>query len=215
MYDFENIQGNLYGTPSSKRSGSKGSRAELETHFREVPAHIKAELQAGNLRLGDTMIYSIRQVGTSTTVKMFLTQDDKETGLRNVSKAKLEKNQALMVSGIFLLAGEAQAQTPGSPTKDELKATEFRSLDAPGFAAIANGEFSLDANKVTIVPPTSMRVFCTANNHNSPAGFYKLHNPRLIQDDVLLEATLELGTTQNLPQDTVIYLGLYGTVTTP
>ncbi|MBC7413242.1 MAG: hypothetical protein H7331_12405 [Bacteroidia bacterium] len=70
---------------------SRGSRAEMEKHFKELPAHIKAELAKGNLRLADALIYSIKPV-TSKTIKMFETQDDKEIGLRNISNAKLPKN---------------------------------------------------------------------------------------------------------------------------
>ncbi len=96
---------------------SKGSRAEMEKHFRELPAHIKAELSKGNLRLADALIYSIKPV-TSRTIKMFETQDDKEIGLRNISNAKLPKNQALLVSGIVLLAGVSC-----SASKDDVMAT--------------------------------------------------------------------------------------------
>src|SRR5204863_2331091 len=85
-------------------SPSKGSRAEMEKHFGELPAHIKAALVRGDLRLADTTIYSIKAV-SSKTIKLFETQDDKEIGLRNLSNAKLPKNQAFLVSGIFLLAG--------------------------------------------------------------------------------------------------------------
>ena len=79
---------------ASPPPASKGSRAEMEKHFRELPPHIKAALQKGDLRLADTIIYSIKPA-TSKTIKMFETQDDKEIGIRNVSNAKLQKNQCL------------------------------------------------------------------------------------------------------------------------
>lgn len=215
--DAMNVQGDLYGTPANPgpRYASRGSRAEMEKHFRELPANVKSELRNGKLRLGDEVIYSIKPVGPSTTIKLFETQDDKEIGLRNISNAKLSKNQALMVSGIYLLAGIAPAAIVGSPTPDEIKATEFGSIGANNLGALANGEFSLKANKVTLVPETSNRVFVTDNNHNWPLGFYKLHNPRPIQDDVLIELTLELGTVTGIPQDTFVFVGLAGTITTP
>ena len=56
---------------------SRGSRAEMEKHFGELPANIKEALVKGELRLADTMIYSIKPV-SSKTIKMFETQDDKE-----------------------------------------------------------------------------------------------------------------------------------------
>jgi len=46
-------------------------------------------------------------------------------------------------------------------------------------------------------------------------GYYKLANPRLIQDDVLVELTIELGSTDGIPNNTYIYAALHGTITTP
>lgn len=216
--DFFTEQGELYGlgsTPAAK-APSKGSRAEFEKHFSQVPQHIQQELSKGNLRLGDQMIYSVKPVGASTIVKLFESQDDKKIGLRNISNGKLPKNQALLVSGIYILAGVTISASPGHPTDSEVMATHFRALtENQGFAAILNGEFSLRAHKVQLVPETSMRLWANDTNNMWAKGMYKLHNPRLIQDDVQIEATLELGTVQGIPQDTHIYVGLYGTITTP
>lgn len=188
-------------------ASSKGSRAEMEKHFSELPAHIKQGLAKGELRLADTVIYSIKQV-SSKTIKMFETQDDKEIGLRNISNAKLPKNQALLVSGIVLLAGVATELS-----KDKVMATKFGDLG--DFAPIVNGEFSLKSNKKQIVPETSNNVFKTSNMHNVPIGYYKLANPRLIHDDILVEMTIELGTMDGLDPKTHIFCGLHGTITTP
>lgn len=192
---------------ASTGASSKGSRAEMEKHFAELPAHIKEALAKGDLRLADTVIYSIKPV-SSKTIKMFETQDDKEIGLRNVSNAKLPKNQALLVSGIVLLAGVA-----ADMTKDKVMATRFGALEE--FAPISNGEFSLKSNKKQIVPETSNNVFKTSNMHNVPIGYYKLANPRLIHDDILMEMTVELGTMDGLDPKTHLFVGLHGTITTP
>lgn len=186
---------------------SRGSRAEMEKFFGELPTHIKDGLARGELRLADSNIYSIKPV-TSKTIKMFETQDDKEIGLRNVSNAKLPKNQAFLVSGIYLLAG-----TSADATKDKIIATEYKGLE--NFNAIANGEFNLKSNKKQIVPETSNAIFKTAANHLVPVGYYKLANPRLIHDDILIEMTIELGTVDGIPANTYIYAGLHGTITTP
>jgi hypothetical protein len=186
---------------------SKGSRAEMEKHFRELPAHIKAALQKGELRLADTIIYSIKPAN-SKTIKMFETQDDKEIGIRNVSNAKLQKNQCLLVSGIILLAANST-----DLTKDKVMAANYDKVEA--FPAIANGEFSLKANKKQIVPETSNNVFRTSNMHMVPVGYYKLANPRLIVDDILIELTIELGTMDGLTANTHVFAGLHGTITTP
>ncbi len=186
---------------------SRGSRAEMEKHFGELPPHIREGLAKGDLRLADTIIYSVKPV-TSKTVKLFETQDVREIGLRNVSNAKLPKNQALLVSGIILLVG-----TSADATDDKVMATNFDKLEA--VPALSNGEFNLKANKKQIVPETSCSVFKTSNSHVTLLGYYKLHNPRLIQDDILIEATIELGTQTGIPANTYVYCGLHGTITTP
>ena len=188
-------------------SPSRGSRGEMEKHFAELPAHIKAGLSKGELRLADSVIYSIKPV-TSKTIKMFETQDDKETGLRNISNAKLPKNQSILVSGIVILVGVS-----ASTTKDKVISTKFERIEA--YPAIANGEFSLKCNKKQIVPETPNLIFKTDNYNNVPVGYYKLSNPRLIHDDMLIEMVLELGTMEGIPENTYIYAGLHGTMTTP
>lgn len=187
---------------------SKGSRAEMEKHFRELPAHVSKQLKENDLRLADTIVYSIKPV-SSKTVKMFEPQDTKEVGLRSFSEARLPKNQVLLVSGIILLAGVAV--TAG---KEDQMRTTFSGIES--FPAIASGEFSLKANKKAIVPEgTSNRNFCTEGFTGVPAGYYKLSNPRLIHDDVNIELTIELGTMTGVPANTVLYVGLHGTITTP
>ncbi len=211
-----NVQGELVGFDgkvAKVRYPSKGSRQEFEKHYPEVPSHVRSQLNAGKLRLGDTIIYSVKPVGGSKTIKMFETQDVKETGISNISNAKLPKNATLLVSGIYLLQGAAAAAA-GTPSEDEIKSIKFGTLTPVG--ALSNGEFSFKANKVCIVPDnTQTRMFCTDNNHNWPLGFYKLDNPRLISDDLLIEFTVELGTVLAIPANTYLYCGLYGTITTP
>lgn len=189
------------------RTPSRGSRAEMEKHFNELPAHIKAGLKQGDLRLADSAIYSIKPAN-SKTIKLFETQDDKEIGIRNVSNAKLPKNQALLVSGIVILVGVS-----ADDTKDKIMATKFGAME--NYGAISNGEFSLKCNKKQLVPETPMMVFKTEANHNVPVGYYKLSNPRLILDDMLIEMSLELGTLTGIANFTYVYVALHGTITTP
>lgn len=188
-------------------TNSRGSRAEMEKHFGELPAHIKEALVKGELRLADTVIYSIKPV-TSRTTKLWETQDQKAVGLNSLSSARLPKNSALLVSGITILAG-----VPIDLTPEKVTATDFKGLET--FGVIANGEFSLKSNKKIILPETSMSVFKTANNHQIPLGYYKLANPRLIHDDILIEATVELGSMEGLDPKTHLFIGLHGTITTP
>jgi len=189
--------------------GSRRSRAEMEKFFKQVPKHVKRELLKGGVRLTDYTIYSTKLI-TSKTIKMFEPQDDKEVGVRNISNAKLSKNMVFLVSGIYLLTGKS-----ADLKNDEAnKSIDFKSINV--LPAIANGEFSLKANRKQIIPENqSMRRFITDNDMTVPLGYYKLDNPRLIRDEELIEFTLELGTLFNIPKEQFIYVGLDGTGTTP
>jgi hypothetical protein len=111
-----------------------GSRAEFEKLFLELPKHIKEQLLQDKLRLADQLIYTIKPVKGAKTIKMFESQDVKEVGLPNISNAKLPKNMALLVSGIYLLQGKAT-----SLEVDDVKTTTFETIESVG--AIAIGEF--------------------------------------------------------------------------
>lgn len=187
---------------------SQGSRAEFEKFFVELPKHIKEQLLQGKLRLADHLIYTIKPVKGAKTIKMFESQDVKEVNLRNISNAKLPKNMALLVSGIYLLHGVAT-----SLDVDDVKTTKFDTIESIG--ALANGEFKLKANKKQLVSDTSNRKFVTTQFNNVPKSFYKLSNPRLIHDDVDIEFEIELGTIKGLDPNSVIYVGLEGTATIP
>jgi hypothetical protein len=187
---------------------SQGSRAEFEKFFVELPKPIKEQLKEGKLRLADHLVYSIKPVNGAKTIKMFESQDVKEVGLRNISNAKLPKNMALLVSGIYLLHGQA-----ASLAVDDVKTTVFSTIDNIG--ALSNGEFKLKANKKQLVSDTSNRNFITTGFDNVPKGFYKLANPRLIHDDIDIEFEIELGTITGLNANSVIYVGLAGTATIP
>jgi hypothetical protein len=187
---------------------SQGSRAEFEKFFVELPKHIKEQLLQGKLRLADHLIYTIKPIKGAKTIKMFESQDVKEVNLRNISNAKLPKNMALLVSGIYMLHGIAT-----SLDIDDDQNNPFDSIENVG--ALANGEFKLKANKKQLVSDTSNRKFVTTQFDMVPKSFYKLANPRLIHDDVDIEFEIELGTIKGLDANSVLYVGLEGTATIP
>ena len=188
---------------------SRGSRKDMEKHFGVLPNHIKDELSKGNLRLSDYTIYSIKPIN-SKTIKMFEPQDDKEVGVRNISNAKLPKNMVMVVSGIFLLTG-SNSDVNNSEARKAIKFQSVSTVDA-----ITNGEFSFKANRKQLIPENqAIRCFATDNNNTLPMGYYPLDNPRLVNDDELIEFTIELGTQFKIPENQWLYVGLVGTVTTP
>ncbi|MBD3638156.1 MAG: hypothetical protein HUJ25_12460 [Crocinitomicaceae bacterium] len=194
---------------SRQVKGSRRSRAEMEKFFKQLPGHVKQELVKGKLRLADWTIYSIKQI-KSKTIKMFEPQDDKHVGLRNISNAKLPKNSVFLVSAIILLTGVSD-----DPNDEEAnKGINFKTIST--VPAIANGEFSLKANKTQIVPENqSNRRFVTDNDHTLQWGYYKLDNPRLIKDEEVIEMVIELGTQYQIPPEQFLFAALDGTATTP
>jgi hypothetical protein len=194
------------------RYGSLGSRAEMEKFEKELPAHVQEELRKGKLRYADGMIYSNKQI-SSNTIKMFETQDDREIGMRNIANAKLQKNQCFLLSGIQTYVHIVNP-SGATPTKADLLNTfPYYVEQCP---PLANGEFNLKANQKTIIPETSCKVFVGQGfTTGYPAGYYKLHNPRLITDEVLIEFTFELGTWAVNWKNFFVFVGLHGTITTP
>lgn len=194
---------------SANTAPSRRSRGEMEKHFKQLPAHVKEELKKGSIRLSDYTIYSIKPVN-SKTIKLFESQDDKEVGVRNISNAKLPKNTVFLVSGIYLLVG----LNPDVTNPEGYKTITFSTVTK--IPAIANGEFSLKANRKQLIPENqSIRRFITDNDMTVPLGYYKLDNPRMINDEELIEFTVELGTSFNIPANTWLYVALDGTMTTP
>jgi hypothetical protein len=189
-------------------AASRGSRAEFEKFFGELPDHIKEGLKNGKLRLADKTIYSIKPVNGAKTIKMFESQDVKEVGLRNISNGKLPKNSVMLVSAIYLLQG-----TPATAAADDVKSTVFDIIDTKG--ALNTGEFTFKANKKHLLSETSLKKFHTGNLTIVPKGYYKLDNPRPILDDVDIEFDIELGTVTGLAALAHLYVGLEGTITIP
>ena len=62
--------------------GSRGSRAEMEKHFGELPEHIRQLLVSGDLRLADTIIYSIKPANSKTvwSLSCFWKRESQQTG---------------------------------------------------------------------------------------------------------------------------------------
>lgn len=194
---------------SRQVKSSRRSRGEMEKFFKQLPKHVKSELVRGKLRLADWTIYSVKQI-KSKTIKMFEPQDDKNVGLSNIANARLPKNTVFLVSGIILLTGISSDPND----EDKNKAINFKSVST--VPAIANGEFSLKANKTQIVPENqSNRRFVTDNDHTVQWGYYKLDNPRLVKDEEVIELVIELGSMHGIPAEQFLYVGLDGTATTP
>lgn len=186
---------------------AQGSRLEFEKHFIELPLHIKEQLAQNKLRLADMLIYAIKPL-TGKVTKMFREQDIVQLSISNISKSRLPKNMALLVSGIYLLQGQAV-----SLDTEDLMSVKLGSIESIG--ALVNGEISFKVNKKDFLSPGHSNRSFIGGTHKGPIGYHKLDNPRLVPDDTVIELDIELGSLKDIPANTVLFAGLHGTATIP
>jgi hypothetical protein len=176
------------------------SRGEFEKRMPMLPKEIQMGLANKNLQVVDAAYYVTKSVAASKIAKMLKDDDNKVIGQSNISSAKLEKGNVLLLSGIILLAGVAEA---GKTVAD----VNFDILPA----VIRNGEFEFKANGTTLIPATSCEVFNTTNM-TIRKGLFRLDNPKIINDQQAMELNIEWAT--NAPDATFIKAILVGTSVT-
>jgi len=176
------------------------SRGEFEKRMPMLPKEIQTGLASKNLQVVDAAYYVTKNVSASKIAKMLKDDDNKVIAQSNISSAKLEKGNMMLLSGIILLAGVAeQGKTVGDVTFDFLP------------AYIRNGEFEFKANGTTLIPSTSCEVFNTAGM-TIRKGLFRLDNPKIINDQQAMELNLEWSS--NAVDNTFIKAILIGTSVT-
>lgn len=165
--------------PKPAGSGRSDSRSEFERRLHLLPKEIQQGLANKTLQAVDVAYYVAKSVANNKVVKMLKDDDNKVVGISNISSAKLEKGNVMLLSGIVLLAGATSA-----------KAEEVKFTLLPEY--IRNGEFEFKANGTTLIPSTSCEVFNTAGTTRQE-GYYKLDNPKIIYDQQAMELNLEWG----------------------
>jgi len=176
------------------------SRGEFEKRMPMLPKEIQMGLASKNLQVVDAAYYVTKSVSGSKIAKMLKDDDNKVIAQSNISSAKLEKGNVMLLSGIILLAGVAeQGKTVGDVTFDFL----------PSY--IRNGEFEFKANGTTLIPSTSCEVFNTAGM-TIRKGLFRMDNPKIIHDQQAMELNIEWSS--NAVENTFIKAILLGTSVT-
>lgn len=176
------------------------SRGEFEKRMPMLPKEIQQGLANKNLQVVDAAFYVTKSVAANKIAKMLKDDDNKVVGQSNISSAKLEKGNNMLLSGIILLAGVAEA---GKTVAD----VNFDILPA----YIRNGEFEFKANGTTLIPSTSCEVFNTTGM-TIRKGLFRLDNPKIINDQQAMELNIEWGS--NALDGTFIKAILIGTSVT-
>ena len=155
------------------------SRGEFEKRMPMLPKEIQAGLASKNLQVVDAAYYVTKNVAGSKIAKMLKDDDNKVVAQSNISSAKLEKGNMMLLSGIILLAGIVeQGKTLGDVNFDLLP------------AYLRNGEFEFKANGTTLIPSTSCEVFNTTGM-TIRKGLFRLDNPKMILDQQAMELNVE------------------------
>jgi hypothetical protein len=181
-------------------AGQTNSRGEFERRLHWLPKEIQAGLASKTLQAVDAAYYVTKNISTSKIIKMLKDDDNKIVGQCNISSAKLEKGNIMLLSGIILLVGTA-------PVGGKVEQVNFDIL--PDY--IRNGEFEFKANGTTLIPSTTCDVFNTTNMIVRK-GLFVLDNPKVILDQQAMELNIEWGT--NAPADVYMKAILVGTSVT-
>lgn len=161
--------------------GTPNSRGEFEKRLHWLPKEIQQGLANKTLQAVDAAYYTTKNISICKIIKMLKDDDNKVIGQGNISSAKLEKGNIMLLSGIILLAGVA---APGQ------NASQVNYDILPDY--IRNGEFEFKANGTTLVPSTSCEVFNTTNM-NVRKGLFTMDNPKVILDQQAMELNIEWG----------------------
>lgn len=183
---------------SAVATGRSSSRGEFERRLHLLPKEIQEGLANKTLQAVDVAYYVTKSVANNKVIKMFKDDDNKVVAVSNVSSAKLEKGNVMLLSGIILLGGSNSAK---------VEETKFTII--PEY--VRNGEFEFKANGTTIIPSTSCEVFNSAATTRQE-GLYKLDNAKIIFDQQAIELNIEWG--QNAVENQFLKAILIGTAVT-
>lgn len=198
-------------------TASSGSGKEMAAMVSMLSKDIQEGLKNGTKKLADAAIYVVKAVKDAKNVKMFEDSDDKQIGISNISKAKLEKNEVLCLSAIQVLYGVGASATL---TPENVATIDWGELPSE----IQNGEFTFRSSSETLLDHLSMQIFknhkvseIQASDANvggvafgqGEVGFYKLANPQPIRTQEALDMFVEWGKT--ITANGFIKVVLYGT----
>jgi hypothetical protein len=144
-----------------------------------LPSHIQEGVRTGDMQLVDEIFYSVKKVGGFRVIELMESGDNKQVGMTNVDKQKIEANKWSLLCGIQLLSGE---------NADAAK-TEF----AVCTHRILNGEFEMEVGNTVIVPNVSCTVFDTADRNDIPAGLWDEFDPQFIVPNTEIKPRLKMA----------------------
>ena len=165
------------GAISTNRATGK---AMYERMLHLLPAEIQHGVRDGRLQLVDEVLYSVKPMKGLRDRELMESGDNKDIGMTNVDKQKIEANKWTLLCGIQLLSG-VNAQ-PAS--------TEFGVCHEH----ILNGEFELEVGNTVIVPNVSCAVFNTTGRTDILPGLWNEFDPQFIVPNTEIKPRLKLAS---------------------
>ena len=166
-------------TGEISKSNATG-KAMFEKLLYMLPADIQQAVREGRLQLVDEVLYSVKDMRKLRDRELMESGDNKEIGLTNVDKRKIEANKWCLLTGIQLLSG--------TNAKPEL--TNNFAVCQP---SILNGEFELEVGNTVIVPNISCAVFDTKGRTDVRPGFWCAFDPQFIVPNTEIKPRLKLA----------------------
>ena len=182
------------GAVSSKNATGK---AMYERMLYMLPPEIQQGIRDGRLQLVDEILYSVKDVRNRRDLELMESGDNKEVGLTNVDKRKIEANKWCLLTGIQLLSGR---------NADPAKTTNFDVCKPQ----ILNGEFELEVGNTVIVPNISCTVFGTKGRADALPGLWNDFDPQFIVPNTEIKPRLKLAAEMPATeQDTNIFFAMH------
>jgi hypothetical protein len=180
-----------------------GGKAQFFAAGSVLPVEIKEALNARQLTLVDSVLYSARFLKSDTTIELMQASDTQREGITNVNNRKLEASQYMLLNGIRL-----QAKTLTEETETALTDADFASV--PLLGVIANGELDIVVAGKNLFPRNSCQIFNSGTNQQLN-GYFALDCPKLIVPQAEIVPTLRLNHAA--AANTAVRLELHGVKT--
>lgn len=204
----------MAGRPSARQRFMRNMNKSKNEGYRR-------NLLSGKMQAVDSSLLLIKSVSGGQSIKMLQTDDDKSLGLCDVSGAKLEKNQAMTITGFTLMYGVHASDIVNSAAKAATIDWE------PITDAISLGRFEFKVDNKVLIPWQSNRVFKThyaKSAHDDTAtqsyayayalpgsgapGYWELENDKEVPAQTEIEFNIEWGA--GAPSNAALALWIHG-----
>lgn len=183
---------------------SMTGKAKFEKRMSQIENEdIRNGLATGKYTIADFEIYAIKKAD-SDTVDMFLSSDDRASGVTNINKGQLNNREAMLITHVAFQEGIVA--TPTGDEKVDGASTDFGKITKN----TANGDYNFKNGQKIFNERSSMDVFKIDEGNGLRKGEVELEVPKLIQEakDIIFETKLP-GTP---PANTYFKIMLKGVI---